>query len=83
MRELLATEPASRPVNAFEVLARLSQFAAVDFEASPAIYLRAPPLVATACAIVGALGSMSGAGALSSAAHAPSTASARAAMLPR
>lgn len=48
VRELIAADPARRPVSAFEVLARLSQFAAVDLAPAATIYLRAPPLVGRA-----------------------------------
>lgn len=43
--DMLAPEPANRPASAFEVLARLSEFAEVDFSPDPGAYLRTPALI--------------------------------------
>jgi len=45
VRDLLMPEPASRPASAMEVIARLAEFADLDFQLDPAIYLRTPALV--------------------------------------
>ncbi len=43
--DLLAPEPANRPASAMEVVARLSEFADIDYNPDPTIYLRTPALV--------------------------------------
>ena len=45
VRDLLAPEPANRPASAMEVIARLCEFANLDFHPDPTVYLRTPALV--------------------------------------
>jgi len=45
VRDLLAPEPANRPASALEVVSRLSEFADIDFDLDPTVYLRTPALV--------------------------------------
>jgi tetratricopeptide (TPR) repeat protein len=46
--DLLAPEPANRPASATEVVARLCEFADIDFHPDPTVYLRTPALVGRA-----------------------------------
>jgi tetratricopeptide (TPR) repeat protein len=45
VRDLLAPEPVNRPASAMEVLARLCEFADIDFNPDSTVYLRTPALV--------------------------------------
>lgn len=46
---LLAPEPANRPASAAEVISRLCEYADIDYQPDPMIYLRTPALVGRSC----------------------------------